>query len=358
MRTTRSVRQQHVARATGLSVAAVSRALSGDSCISEATRRRVQAACRKLGYRRIRRSNRFQIALVAFRHPGPQAASFDSLPSLALGRTAASQSVAIAVYMIEASTDAAAWTSLLEIADHADGLILYGHVTAALLKKLARQGIRHVVLGPPEGGISNLPAGAVAVTADMVEAGRLATQRLIVRGHRRIAFLCPEQPSGMYYDLWLTGYQLAHLRAGLPVDPDLVFVHAARRTPGSEPRSTAADAVEWMRRLRQPPTAWVIPGILDFLMVRMLAPKAGLELSPANLTLGGRRTDLLDPLLAGWPMVAEDIETMIDNACSILRNMVEGTNPPAGEIQSPLQLLNFETEPTHPSRGGSACPVR
>ncbi len=342
----RSVRQQHVAQATGLSVAAVSRALSGDAGISEATRRRVQAACRKLGYRRIRRSNRFQIALVAFRHPGPQAASFDSLPSLALGRTAASQSVAIAVYMLEASTDAAGWASLLEIADHADGLILYGHVTASLLQKLTRHEIRHVVLGPPEGGISNLPAGAVAVTTDMVEAGRLATRRLIDGGHRRIAFLCPEQPVGMYYDSWLTGYQLAHLRAGLPVDTDLAFVHAARRPPESEPRSAAADAMEWMSRLRQPPTAWVIPGILDFLMLLILAPKAGLELSPANLTLGGRRTDLLDPLLAGWPMVAEDIEAMIDYACSVLRNMVEGENRPIGEIRVPLQLLNFETGTT------------
>ena len=343
---TRVVRQQHVAQATGLSVAAVSRALSGDPGISEATRRRVQAACRKLGYRRVRRSVRFQIALVAFRHPGPQSASFDSLPSLALGRTAASQSVAIAVYMIETSPDAAAWTSLLEIADHADGLILYGHVTAALLKKLAQHEIRHVVLGPPEGGISNLPAGAVAVTADLVEAGRLATQRLIERGHRRIAFLCPEKPAGMYFDLWLTGYQLAHLRAGLPLDPDLVFVHAARHAPGSETPSTAAAAVEWLRRLERPPTAWVIPGILDFLMLLMLAPKTGLELSPANLTLGGRRTDLIDPLLAGWPMVAEDIEAMIDTACSVLRNRIEGTDPPEGEIKVALEFLNFETGTT------------
>jgi DNA-binding LacI/PurR family transcriptional regulator len=346
----RIVRQQHVAQATGLSVAAVSRALSGDASISEATRRRIQAACRKLGYRRIRRSNRFQIALVAFRHSGPLWASFDSLPSLALGRTAASQSVAIAVYMIEASTDTTVWASLMEIADHADGLILYGHVTTALLKKLARQGIRHVVLGPPEGGLSNLPAGAVAVTADMVEAGRLATQRLIEDGHKRIAFLCPEKPVGMYYDLWLTGYQLAHLRAELPLDPDLVFVHAVRQPPGSATPSTAAAAVEWMRGLDRPPTAWVIPGILDFLMLLMLAPKTGLELSPANLTLGGRRMDLIDPLLAGWPMVAEDIETMIDTACSVLRSMVDGDNQPAGEIRVPLQLLNFETGTTEKAR--------
>jgi DNA-binding LacI/PurR family transcriptional regulator len=343
MISTSVVRQQDVAQATGLSVAAVSRALSGDSSISESTRRRVQAASRKLGYRRVRRSNRFQIALVAFRRPGPQWASFDSLPSLALGRTAASQSVTIAVHMVEAFTDAATWEQIQEIADHADGLILYGHVTADLLKKLAKHNIRYVVLGPPEGGVQALPAGAVAVTTDMVEAGRVATQRLLALGHERIAFLGPERPAGMYYDLWLTGYQMAHLRASRAIDPDLVYI-GSERHPGGCDGTLVASAVEWMRHRRRPPTAWVVPGVLDFLGMLILGSKVGLALRPDTVTLGGRRTEQVAPLLTGWPMVAEDIDAMLDAACSALRLMSDGQMPPAGEIRIPFQVHGFKSD--------------
>jgi DNA-binding LacI/PurR family transcriptional regulator len=337
----RSVKQHHVAKAVGLSPAAVSRALSGDPSISESTRRRVRETCRKLGYRRSRKGAATQIALVAFQHHNPQFASLDSLPSLALARTAASRSLSIAVHMVQRPDDRTTLATLLDLSDHCDGLVLYGYVTAAVLKGLSAQRVRYVVLGPPEGGIPNLPAGTVAVTTDMVEAGRVATERLIALGHERIAFLCPERPAGMYYDLWLTGYQMAHLRTGRAVEASLVYV-GSERQPDRADGSTAAPTVEWMRRLDRPPTAWVVPGVLDFLGLLILGPKAGLSLRPDTVTLGGRQTELVAPLLDGWPMVAEDIDAMIDAACSVLRLMIDGQSPPAGEIKVPFSLHSFE----------------
>ena len=93
--------------------------------------------------------------------------------------------------------------------------------------------------------------------------------------------------------------------------------------------------------MNHPPTAWVLPNLLDFLGLLILAPKYGLVLRPDMLTLGGRRLESLVSFLDGWPMVAEDIESMLDAACSMLGLLIAGRPCPAGEIKVPLTVWHF-----------------
>lgn len=336
----RGVRQRQVADELGLSVAAVSRALSGDSGISSATRRQVRETCRRLGYRRIRRGGAAQLALVAVQRQASLQGAWDQIPALALARTAADHGTSMTVRLVQEPEDDAILEALVELSDRYDGLILYGFVSAAVLQGLGEQKIRFVMLGPPEGGIGRLPAGCVAVTADLVEAGRLATARLLARGHTRIVFLCPEHPPGLYFDSWLAGYRLAHHQAGLACDPELVFVQSERKlAAGSESLATSVLAAS--SRMSHPPTAWVLPNLLDFLGLLILAPKNGLALGPDMLTLGGRRLESLVAFLDGWPLVGEDIEAMLDAACSMLGLLIAGRPCPAGEIKVPLTVWHL-----------------
>ncbi len=339
-----TAKQKDVAKATGLSVAAVSRALAGHPNISAATRQRVRDASRKLGYRRSSPVKK-TIALACVQRYAMRDSRFDSLPALALARSAANRGISIQLcHQIEEVSDRKILAALLEIADQADGLLLYGHLNATTLRGLRKYQVPYVVLGPPEGGVDTLPPGGVAVTTNMIEAGRLATGRLIERGHARIAFFCPDRPIGLYYDSWLAGYQLAHVRAGLTVDPDLVYIHA-ERNPNPPDGTVAAAACDWYEQLKPPPSAWVIPDLIDFADLLSLAPRRGLQLSSENLTLGGRRTGLINIFLAGWPMVAEDIDAMLDAACGTLRMMITGQPQATSEIVIPFQLHEVDSPP-------------
>jgi DNA-binding LacI/PurR family transcriptional regulator len=99
--------------------------------------------------------------------------------------------------------------------------------------------------------VSQHRPGRASVYIDDVEAALRGTRHLINLGHRRIAFVRTEDPSGFCWSSRerLVGYRRALRSAGLAVDEELV----ARITPGS--RRSVVEAVGHLLSLAGPPTA-------------------------------------------------------------------------------------------------------
>ncbi len=324
-------RLHHVARTCGFSVATVSRALAGHAAISETTRRKVRDASRKLRYRRSR-AGTARVTLVAVQRQAPSMPFPDDLFSLALTRAAANPGMVLMLRLVQEHEDTAILEALHTIAGESDGLLLYGYVNRAILQSLSDRHIRYVVIGNPVDGIQNLPASCAVVTSDMVEMGRVATARLTDKGFRRIAFICHNRTPGMYNDSWLMGYQLAHVRAGLPMDAELQYIISEReRTPAAK-----TGAALWP--LESPPDAWVLPNLALLPGVRKWAQQQNWRLDPGNTVLGGRYSSLIVPFVAEWPMVAEDSEAMVDAACSIMTMLLSGQGQAAAQIMIPYKL--------------------
>jgi len=279
---------------------------------------------------------RKQIALVQItRYPH----GVDSdLSAGVIARRAAPLHLRAEVQYVAQSGDEQIFDELKRIAAETDGLLLYGQADLAVLNRLADQRVPFVVLGNPEGGSAILPRAGVIVTSDMIEMGRVATQRLIDLGHRRIGFLYGRNEPGMWGDSWLNGYRLAHHAAGLPLDRQLVDLWADDPLPGQLPEKFA----DWYLGLADPPTAYVVPDSSSvFVFLRDTLRLRGVELSPRQVSLGGRHSVALAYGLGDWPLVAEDMEALLAGALQQLRVALDvGLLAPA-RLLIPYKLYNF-----------------
>lgn len=84
---------------------------------------------------------------------------------------------------------------------------------------------------------SNLPT----VVPDEQQGGRVATEELLAAGHRRVAFINTTTPSPAQTGR-LAGYREALESAGLPFDPDLVFLAAPEQEGGYAATGAVLDA--------------------------------------------------------------------------------------------------------------------
>ncbi len=211
-----------IARMAGISTTTVSRALSGSTLVNEATRLRVAELARSLNYtvnagaKELRLGHSHSVAVVVAHAPQMRQALSDPFFFGILG------SIADALRergydMLVSRIDA----GMLHLASapyesgRAMGIILIGQWQHHdHLNQLAARGVPLVVWG------AQLPDQLYCtVGCDDVEGGRLATERLIAKGRRRIAFFgdtaLPEV--GRRFD----GYRQALTQAGLAFDESL-----------------------------------------------------------------------------------------------------------------------------------------
>jgi DNA-binding LacI/PurR family transcriptional regulator len=182
-----------IAQLAHVSQATVSRALRDSPLVKPETRERIQAIARELHYRtdrnaaglRTRRSR--TLALLLFEESPDEAQINPFFLSMIghIARAAARRNFDLLMSFQQLSED---WHTDYELSNRADGMILLGYGDylkyAERLRDLAETESHFVIWGPV---IEGLPGHYVC--CDNARGARLATEHLIARGRRRIAFV-------------------------------------------------------------------------------------------------------------------------------------------------------------------------
>lgn len=259
------VRLRDIARRAEISVAAVSMALADHPDIGVETKRHVREISQQLGYRRpsthtfARDEAGKKIERVGFLQIAGRADDRVHLPPLrSLACLAGEQGIRLEIQEIEdAANVEESIRRAVQFTEGVEGLVITGKAPPKLLAALNELKTPYVALGyvmsDPADPDPAAHLGHV-VTHDETLAARTATRWLIAAGHRRIAFTCEQMPPGMSHSRWLSGYQLAHLDAGLPLDPALVTV-TGKLYWGAE------ETADRYLAMAEPPTAHVVPDV-------------------------------------------------------------------------------------------------
>lgn len=173
-----------VAKRAGVSIATVSRTLSGSPVVAESTRRRVQAIVDELGFQ----PSRLGQSLADGRH----AANGIVFPDLSgpyyaevvLGYEEVAAEFGSSVLIVATHNRPNPVERVLDLARRVDGMVLMGRtVTDEVATRIQRSGLPLVLLARPEIG------GADTLNTDNKESARRLVQHLVGHGHRRLAFL-------------------------------------------------------------------------------------------------------------------------------------------------------------------------
>lgn len=183
-----------IAALAGVSQPTVSRALRGDRTVSEATRKRIEAIARQVGYKvdraasSLRSGHSNTLALLFFEDPLPDGGYINPFFLAMLGsilKTCAERGYDLLTSFQQLSGD---WHVDYEDSRKADGLILLGYgdyeAYRARLAQLAAQRTHFVRWGAVEDGSSDPTIGC-----DNLAGGREAARHLAARGCRHVAFV-------------------------------------------------------------------------------------------------------------------------------------------------------------------------
>jgi DNA-binding LacI/PurR family transcriptional regulator len=215
-----------IAALAGVSQPTVSRALSGNPSVSEATRARVLAAAEKLNYKvdknasGLRRQQSRTLALLFFEEPSADGALINPFYLSLLGpmvRCCAAHGYDLLISTQQLSSD---WHVDYEDSRKADGIILLGYgdyiESQPKLRKLIAKGAHFVRWG----SAGDAQVGAT-VSSDNEQGGFDATAHLLRQGRRHIAFIGTAEPRyPEFFERW-RGYCRALAEEGINVDDAL-----------------------------------------------------------------------------------------------------------------------------------------
>lgn len=207
-----------VARAAGVSISTVSRALNGGGRISRRTRQQVIEIAGALGYhpndlaRSLLAKSTQTIAILVPDITNP------FFPELVMGiETLAGERGHLVLLCNSAHDEAKAWNDLAALRrKQVDGIILVG-------AGLSPERLAAVTSGVPVVTVDReVPlAAASVVQSDHRGGARLGTEHLLAAGHRRIAHVAGT-PGLTVTAARRRGYQDALSSAGVPVDPEII----------------------------------------------------------------------------------------------------------------------------------------
>ena len=228
--------QATIARATGVSVPTVSKALRADPSISARTRDLVLASAHELGYPVPGAPTAQAASAAAPTPPGRTrrriSVLFDMVDNayaaeLLEGLLSAARTLEFALQIDHVGVSAdrlgpeAEGTTLLlgeQALEGADGLVLVTTpVPPALLQRCHELGAPLLAIDPA----TQPPTGVVSLSATNWRGGRQATDHLIGLGHRRIGVICGQRSSVPAVER-LAGYHSALAQAGISPEADLI----------------------------------------------------------------------------------------------------------------------------------------
>jgi DNA-binding LacI/PurR family transcriptional regulator len=246
---------QEVARAAGVSISTVSRAITRPGMVNAETRERVEAAVRDLGYRPSRVARRLRVAqglsdLVGLVIPDLQNPFFADL-ARGVEDDAARHGFTVLIGNSDESVEKETRYLNVMMAEAVDGIILPPTCegrSAAL--DLARAGVPLVCVD------RRLDKARVdTVLVDNVRGAMEATAHLIGLGHRRIGYLEGKQGVSTTRER-LEGYRSALARHGIEPEPALVL------SGDSRPDSARRLATELLRSPERPTALLVGNGMM------------------------------------------------------------------------------------------------
>ncbi|MGL4542977.1 MAG: LacI family DNA-binding transcriptional regulator [Polymorphobacter sp.] len=243
-----------IALAAGVSQPTVSRALRGSPLVSDATRRRVEAAARQLNYTVdknascLRTSRSRTLALLFFEDPTPDDTLINPFFLSMVGaitRACAAHGYDLLISFQQLSAN---WHVDFEDSRKADGIMLLGygdyHLAQARLAALDAQGTHFVRWGAVRDGQPGITIGC-----DNVGGGRDLAAHLLAQGRRRIAFIGTATDHYPEFEDRFTGYAAALAAGGITPDAALQVDAIATEAAGFDAanvllaRGVAFDAV-------------------------------------------------------------------------------------------------------------------
>jgi len=199
-----------VAHRAGVSTATVSRVLEGSASASDATRAKVVAAARELGYAPPVRSP----APVAARHEtyglvlADLAGSYHS--ELVMGFESAAADLGQGVALVVARRRHDASEALHTLAQRVDGMVIGANTVPDSVVHALSRGLPVVLLARPE------VAGCDSVRADNLASAAVLTGHLLQHGRSHLVFVGDPDSSPDVSERY-SGFRSAHLVAGLPM---------------------------------------------------------------------------------------------------------------------------------------------
>lgn len=218
--------QSDIARACGVSRSAVAAVLGGGpttTVVGVATRARILAAARRLGYggnaaARALRSGRTHAVALAIPYPGILRAVIPS--QILQGIVERTQQTGYTVHLCTYHEAGDLRGSLLRTLQESrvDGVFFHAEQRAAADPREAM--LR--ASGVPFVALHKQSSTSSSVDFDHIGGARQAVAHLVRKGRRRIAFV-GDQPAVAYAEQRKAGYMQALCDAGIPVDPALIL---------------------------------------------------------------------------------------------------------------------------------------
>ncbi len=335
---------RRLAQHLDISIGTVSRALNGRPDVNEETRKRVLEAAVELGYvpnqsgRSLRQGTTNTIGLMM----ESSAQTVENSDNFFMGVVDGAQGVfarhKLDLILLPCSTDEDPNAYLQRIVARrlVDAMII--SATRKIDKRidlLEKAKIPFIALGRSESG-HNPPW----LDLDFEGVASRAIDRLVARGHRRIAIAVPHNEANLGY-IFLDGYKQALARHGLAFDPDLVI-----RTSSSEQGGYFA-ADELLRSGKQPTAILLIYEVMAIGLYRRLA-EAGIHAGRDFAVIGFRESPqsrFLSPPLTCFRLSLRDLGIAL--AESLLASMPSFKHhypqTPAHRIW-PMELVEGESD--------------
>ena len=344
------VRLADIARAGDVSVSTVSLALSDHPRIGEETKRRLRQLSRELGYRRPGdpgRNNRSavraekgvrRLGYLLIGSPLRDEVNMELLEGLTSTASTLDARMELGAVAADLSPDDAV-EEAMRFASRLDGVIVSGFVSPPLLASLEDAHLPHVVIGHTTADSVKPPPGRTQIVGfDELAMGRLATRCLLEAGHRHVAFISETAPKNLWNDRWLTGYRVAHLDLSVPGDERLVHCDMPLY-------AGAGPAIERLFKLKQPPTAFVVPDArvgktaVDELKVR------GVEIDPSAFVVGGWTAIAQRYGVSEMGLIQPDPQALAQVAMEHLARLCDSPPARALEIVVPFTTSNLPAPP-------------
>ncbi|MFW2513274.1 LacI family DNA-binding transcriptional regulator [Demequina sp. SO4-13] len=232
-----------IAAHAGVSMPTVSRVLNGRAGVSDETRAAVQRLLDEHGYERRGTASRQRVGLIDF-----VLRDLDAIWAMPLIQGAETEAMRVGASIVLTSTHGRSagnrrWIQHLASRRTDAVVIVVSELSAGAAEELSRLHTPVVLVDP----VGSAPGDMPAVTAANRAGGRIATEHLLRLGHRRIGVITGPAGVSCSEDR-LAGYRDAHLRHGIPLDPELQAygdfmpasgLVAARRMLGMARRPTA-----------------------------------------------------------------------------------------------------------------------
>ncbi len=325
------VKLEDIAKVAGISVSAVSMALSDYPDISPQTRLRVLDICREMDYtprrKRMQGLGKTPATKGKVTRIGVAMVGYDKATQLSMGWTPWVQHLAqegkelgckIEVAVVGPGDESVQMEGIAQAVQGVDGVILDGYVRSKLMDYASALPVPTLLMGNHQGDELLVSHRWRQVTIDMRLMGQIATRAVVRKGHKRIGFVSMELHENLWYDQWMAGYRHALVDAGITLDPRLV------KTMPYTP-DTGMDAAKYFLSLDDPATAYVVPNVWIANGFLIAAKHLGKPIDPNRLVVGCSKGGATDFGFDNRPLVMIDNLKMARMSLEVLTQWVNST---------------------------------